>query len=551
MLHDTHQLVLGIDFGTDSCRALVVDAENGKERSVGTAEYPRWKQSAYCNAKANKYRQHPRDYMESLTEAVRQALAQLDDSERDAIRGLSIDTTGSTPAITDADGTPLALLSEFENDPDAMFILWKDHTAVAEAEEINTLIAEQNLPYNKYSGGTYSSEWVWAKVLHVLRHNERVRDAACSWVEHCDWMTSLLTGSTRPDTIRRSRCAAGHKAMWHADWGLPSEQFLNHLDPKLASMRPHLYGETFTSDTPAGQLTPEWAARLGLRAGIPVGVGAIDAHMGAVGASVSDGVLVSIIGTSTCDIMVSRQDKLATPCLKGISSQADGSVLPGYIGIEAGQAAFGDIFAWFRNMLSWTYKALSPSSEVDEAVSQMLVQLSQEAADVEPSADALVALDWMNGRRTPYADQNLKGAIAGITLSSTAPEIYRALVESTAFGLRRIIEHMREQGLEINAMNAVGGISKKSPLVMQVLADVTGMEMRVIESENACALGSAMFAAVVAGIYDSIEDAERHMRSDITRVYVPDVSRRDVYNTLYHRYLMLGNTAEQIAHLKN
>lgn len=551
MKTNNNQLVLGIDYGTDSCRALVVEAATGKERAVGVAEYPRWKNGLYCNPRENQYRQHPADYMDTLVKAVNDAVSQLTEYERKNIKSLSIDTTGSTPAITDKAGTPLSLTKEFADDPDAMFILWKDHTAIAEAERINMLISEKGLSYNKYSGGTYSSEWVWAKVLHVLNHNQHIREKAYSWVEHCDWMSALLTDSTKPEEIRRSRCAAGHKAMWHEEWALPSAEFLSELHPVLGKMREHLYTETFTCDKEAGKLTKEWADRLNLPCGISVGVGAIDAHMGAVGASVAPGILVSIIGTSTCDIMVAKKNTLVNPCIQGISSQVDGSVLPGYEGIEAGQAAFGDIFAWYKKTLSWTLAAMKSDEEAAEITHKLLDRLSHEAELMAPDPEGLVALDWMNGRRTPDANQNLQGMIAGISLSSSAPEIYRALVESTAFGLKRIIEHMHGQGLVIDSINAVGGISKKSAFVMQILSDVIGMPIKIIKSENACALGSAMFAAVISGIYPNIEEAQKHMQSDIEKEYVPRQETKEVYDKLYRKYLLLGKTAEKLIELNN
>ncbi|MGI6243825.1 MAG: ribulokinase [Prevotella sp.] len=546
MKHLQNQYVIGIDYGTDSCRALVVDACNGKEMALGIAEYPRWKKGLYCNPKINQYRQHPLDYIESLESAVHQALAQLSAEECNCILGLTIDTTGSTPAITNAEGQPLALTNQYADDPDAMFMLWKDHTAVKEAEQINDLIKQKHLNYNQYSGGTYSSEWVWAKVLHVLKKENPINKDAYAWVEHCDWMSGLLTGNLKPETMFRSRCAAGHKAMWHEDWGLPSKDYLSQLHTKLGEMRPHLYHDTYTCAKVAGKLTEEWADRLGLMPGIAIGVSAIDAHMGAVGASVAPGVFVSIIGTSTCDIMVSKKEALKNPCIQGISSQVDGSVIPDYIGIEAGQAAFGDIFAWFKSIMSWPLSALSDREEAETVKKQILNTLAEEAEKISPREDGLIALDWMNGRRTPDANQNLKGIIGNLTLGSSAPEIYRSLVESTAFGLKRIIEHMSEQGLEIKSMNAVGGISKNVPFVMQILADVIEMPIKVIKSENACALGAAMFAAVVSGIHSDIAKAQEYMKSAVEKEYAPRAEMREVYNKLYQKYLILGKTAESL-----
>ena len=536
--------VIGLDFGTDSCRALIVDAFNGHEVAVGVSFYTRWKAGLYCDARDSRYRQHPLDYIESMIEAVHIALSNLNKEEIAAICGLCFDTTGSTPALTDNMGMPLALRPEFEEDPDAMFILWKDHTAVHEAAQINAFIKERNLDYLLYEGGTYSSEWVWAKVLHIINTNSVIKDAAYAWVEHCDWMTGLVTGNTIPEQILRSRCAAGHKAMWHESWGLPSGEVLENLNPALKKMLPHLFTKTYTSDTKAGTLTLEWADKLGLPEGVSVAVGALDAHMGAVGASIAPGVLVRIMGTSTCDIMVGGKTEIGDRCIKGICGQVDGSVLPGLIGFEAGQSAFGDIYAWFKNLLSWTLKNIPDGEPKQKALNDMLVELTKEAQSIEPSENSVIALDWMNGRRTPDTNQNVKGTIAGLTLGSTAPEMFRALVEATAFGSRRIVEHMKEQGLHIDSVNAIGGITKKAPFVMQTLADVLNMPIRVLRSEQACALGAAMFAAVAAGVYSDINEAVKCMGSDIEVEYGPNEKYSLVYETLYRKYIELAGFIE-------
>ena len=536
--------VIGLDFGTDSCRALIVDAFNGHEVAVGVSFYTRWKAGLYCDARDSRYRQHPLDYIESMIEAVHIALSNLNKEEIAAICGLCFDTTGSTPALTDNMGMPLALRPEFEEDPDAMFILWKDHTAVHEAAQINAFIKERNLDYLLYEGGTYSSEWVWAKVLHIINTNSVIKDAAYAWVEHCDWMTGLVTGNTIPEQILRSRCAAGHKAMWHESWGLPSGEVLENLNPALKKMLPHLFTKAYTSDTKAGTLTLEWADKLGLPEGVSVAVGALDAHMGAVGASIAPGVLVRIMGTSTCDIMVGGKTEIGDRCIKGICGQVDGSVLPGLIGFEAGQSAFGDIYAWFKNLLSWTLKNIPDGETKQKALNDMLVELTKEAQSIEPSENSVIALDWMNGRRTPDTNQNVKGTIAGLTLGSTAPEMFRALVEATAFGSRRIVEHMKEQGLHIDSVNAIGGITKKAPFVMQTLADVLNMPIRVLRSEQACALGAAMFAAVAAGVYSDINEAVKCMGSDIEVEYGPNEKYSLVYETLYRKYIELAGFIE-------
>ncbi len=538
--------VIGIDYGTDSVRALIVDAGDGSEAAAAVRKYPRWAAGKYCDAAANRYRQHPLDYIEAMVEAVREAVSSLPENAADNIKGICFDTTGSTPAITDAEGTPLALLPGFADNPNAMFMLWKDHTAIAEAEEITSLAKRAETDYTMYEGGTYSSEWAWAKVLHILRTDPEIAKAAYSWVEHCDWMPALLTGNRKAETVLRSRCAAGHKGMWHGSWGLPSEDFLGKLDPAIAQMRSRLFSETYTTDTKAGELTSEWAKKLGLRAGTAVAVGAIDAHLGAVGGCIEPYVLTRIIGTSTCDIMIIGNGVAGDKCIEGICGQVDGSVVPGYTGIEAGQSAFGDIYAWFRDILAWPLKNLMPGSiDIDRTIDEIIPGLSKEAEKIEPSESGPIALDWMNGRRTPFADQNLKGVIAGLSLGNTAPMIFRALVEATAFGSRAIVEHLKESNIEIRCINALGGISKKSPFVMQVLADVLGMPIRVVRSEQACALGSAMFAAVAAGIYPDIFAAQKNMGSGFDTEYRPDMERHQTYERIYGRYVKLAKTFDR------
>ena len=546
MIESNKKYVIGLDFGTDSCRALIVDVRNGDEVATGVSFYPRWKAGLYCDAQSNRYRQHPLDYIESMTEAVHTALSHLTEEEIASICGLCFDTTGSTPALTDCNGMPLALNPEFAEEPDAMFILWKDHTAVREAEQINALMKERNLDYLLYEGGTYSSEWVWSKVLHVINTNSKVKEAAYSWTEHCDWMTGLVTGNTIPEKMLRSRCAAGHKAMWHERWLLSSSEVLLELNPSLNRILPHLFTQTYTSDTRAGTLTAEWAGKLGLPQGIAVAVGALDAHMGAVGASVAPGVLTRIMGTSTCDIMVAEKHEIGDRCIEGICGQVDGSVLPGFIGMEAGQSAFGDIYAWFRKFMSWPLKNIPEGEAKQKVMDTMLIELTREAQALKLSENDIVALDWMNGRRTPYADQNVKGMIAGLTLGSTAPEVFKALVEATAFGSRRIVEHMKAQGLHIDSVNGIGGISKKAPFVMQTLADVLNMPIRIVRSQQTCALGAAMFAAVAAGVYQDIMEAMKYMGSDVEVEYKPDTRRARVYETLYKKYLELAKNAEYI-----
>jgi L-ribulokinase len=548
--------VIGIDFGTDSVRSVIVDASNGSEVASGVWLYSRWNQGRYCDPVKNQFRQHALDFIEGLEKSIQTALKNAPSGIPRKIIGLSIDTTGSTPGPVDAKGTPLSLLPDFNDNPNAMFVLWKDHTAVQEAEEINRLArAWGGTDYTKYEGSIYSSEWFWAKILHVLRTAPEIRDAAYSWVEHCDWIPALLTGDTNPLTIKRSRCAAGHKAMWHESFdGLPSEDFLVKLDPLLKGLRSRLYTETYTSDIAVGKLTKEWADRLGLTTDVTVGVGAFDAHMGAVGAAIQPYKLTKIMGTSTCDMLVAPEADIGERTVKGICGQVNGSIIPGLIGLEAGQSAFGDVYAWFRDVLLWPVEyVLTKSSTIPihqkealkrEIADNIISELSIAAEKIPADSSAILALDWMNGRRTPDANQLLKGAITGLNLGSDAPRIFRALVEATAFGAKKIIERFRSEGVRIDGVIAIGGVAKKSPFIMQIVTDVLNVPISVPKSEQTCALGAAMFAATAAGLYPNVEAAKDAMDSGTEVIYNPRKEYAVKYSSLYERYCRLGEFIE-------
>jgi L-ribulokinase len=427
---------------------------------------------------------------------------------------------------------------------------------VKEAELINKVARTWGgTDFTRYEGGVYSSEWFWSKILHVIREDGKVRGAAFSWVEHCDWIVGMLTDTADPLTMKRSRCAAGHKAMWHTDWdGLPPEEFLVKVDPLLRGLRARLYKDTQTADTSAGGLTEQWAKRLGLQPGTIVAVGAFDAHIGAVGGCITDRTMVKIMGTSTCDMIVAPKKAVGSKCIAGISGQVDGSILPGMIGLEAGQSAFGDVYAWFKNLLSWPLHDAVDSARGAKAAAfgtarrqieeGLLERLSEEAAKVLPGETGLVALDWLNGRRSPFSDQSLKGAVAGLNLGTTAPKIFRALVEATAYGSRAIVQQFRKEGVPISAVIAQGGIARKSPFVMQVTADVMNMPIRVVTSDQACALGASMLAAVAAGIHPSAAAAQKKMGSGFDKVYKPDSRRAAAYAKLYEKYVALGGALE-------
>lgn len=552
-----NQYVIGLDYGTDSVRTVIINASDGKETASSVFSYPRWTIGKYCDPAKNQFRQHPLDYLEGLEATVKDCLSKVPKDVGQNIKGIAVDTTGSTPVAVDREGKPLSLTPGFEENPNAMFILWKDHTAVKEAEEINRVAKTWGgIDYTKFEGGVYSSEWFWAKILHVLHEDREVATAAWSWVEHCDWMPALLTGNTDPLTLKRSRCAAGHKAMWHKDFdGLPEEKFLVLLDPLLKGLRERLYQDTFTSDMPAGTITREWAEKLGLPEDVTVGVGAFDAHMGAVGGEIEPYYLSKIVGTSTCDMLVAPMEEMSDTLVRGICGQVDGSITPGMLGLEAGQSAFGDVYAWFKNVIAWPVENILARTKmvdeetrrrlIDETVMRIVPEITDAAEKIPIGESGIVALDWMNGRRTPDANQALKGAITGLTLGSDAPKIFRALVEATAFGSKKIVERFESEGVRIDGVIALGGVAQKSPFVMQVLADVLNRPIKVAKSEQTVALGAAMFAATVAGIYKTVKDAQKAMGSGFDTVYQPIMDNVKKYQMLYEKYGRLGEFVEK------
>jgi L-ribulokinase len=548
--------VIGLDYGSDSARSIIVDANTGNEVATSVKYYPRWAEGKYCDPAKDQYRQHPLDYIEVMEFIVKDALAKAGKGVAENVVGISFDTTGSTPIFVDENGTPLAMKPEFAENPNAMFVLWKDHTAVKEAAEINELCGKWKVDYTAYEGGIYSSEWVWAKVLHVLRADEAVRKAAYSWIEHCDWMPAVITGKVKPAEVLRSRCSAGHKAMWLEAWGgLPSEEFLVALDPVLKGYRDRLYRDTYTSDVAVGTLTPEWATRLGLPTSVAVGVGAFDCHMGAVGGEVTPNVLARAIGTSTCDIMIASYDQIGNKLIAGICGQVDGSVIPGYVGLEAGQSAFGDIYAWFKKVVAWPVENILANTKsvdaatraklVDEVMDAIIPEMAKEAAKISIEESTIIAVDWMNGRRTPDASQEVTGSIAGLKLGSTAPRIFRALVEATAFGSKAIVDRFAREGVEIKEIIGLGGVAKKSPFVMQTLADVLNMPIKVARTEQTCAFGAAMFASVVAGVHPKVEVAQKAMGKGFEMTYYPNADNAKKYAEIYQKYVKLGEFTEK------
>jgi L-ribulokinase len=532
--------VIGIDYGTDSVRAVLIDTHNGNEIASSVHWYERWKNNAYCNPAVNQFRQHPLDHLEGLENTISEVVIKSKVRPENVV-GICIDTTGSSPIPIAKDGTPLALKNEFKDNPNAMMVLWKDHTAISEANEINHLARNWGgEDFTKYVGGIYSSEWFWAKILHIIREDEAVKKEAFTWMEHCDLMTYTLIEDRSLQTFKRSRCAAGHKAMWHEKWGgLPSEDFLNQLDPYLGNLKKHLYEQTFTSNQIAGNLSKEWAKKTGLTTKTVIAVGTFDAHAGAIGAKAEEHALVRVMGTSTCDIIVANKDAIGSKPVKGICGQVYGSVIPGLIGLEAGQSAFGDLLAWFKDVLSWPIDNLVLTSNIisseqklklkEEINLHFVRKLSEQAEHLPISQSIPVALDWINGRRTPDANQELKAGITNLSLGTKAPHIFKALVFAICFGAKKIVDRFEHEGVEIRTVIGIGGVARKSPFIMQTLANVLNRTIKVSESDQAPAVGAAIYAAVAAKIYPDVITASKIMGSDFEAEYHPIPEAVDVF----------------------
>lgn len=521
---------LGIDYGTNSVRALVVRCTDGKELGSCVVNYPSGDQGVLLDRRDhNLARQHPGDYLVGLEKSVRGALAQARKQRGfDAAKviGLGVDSTGSSPIPVDARNVPLALSARWKKNLNAQCWLWKDHTSWREATKITELAAQHRPQFIAKCGNTYSSEWFWSKIWHCLNTDRKAFEAAYSWVELADWVPSVLAGVTDPRAIKRGVCMAGHKALYAADWGgLPDKDFLALLDPALADLRDRLYTEAHDATVAAGRLCAEWAGKLGLPAGIPIAIGEMDVHYGAIGCGVAEGTLVKVIGTSTCDCGVVSAEK-QVPDIPGICGIVKGAILPGYYGLEAGQSAVGDIFKW------WVEVVCGGDARVHE-------RFTKEAARLRPGQSGLLALDWNNGNRTILVDQRLTGLLLGQTLHSTPAEVYRALIEGTAFGARAIIERFKEYGVRIDRIVCAGGIAEKNPMLMQIYADVTGCTMLVAGSSQACALGSAVGAAVIAGAHPDFATAQRKMTSLKKVAYKPKAAAQKTYDQVYALYRKL------------
>ncbi len=537
--------VIGIDYGTDSVRSIIVDTANGNTIAQSVFYYPRWKQELYCDATKNQFRQHPLDYIEGLENTIKDCITQVGATVASQIKAISVDTTGSTPIAVNEQGVPLSLLPKFANNPNAMFVLWKDHTAIVEAQLINEHATKFDTNYLQFVGGIYSSEWFWAKLLHILKTDEAIKTNIHSWVEHCDWIPYLLTGGNNVKEIKRGVCSAGHKALWAAEFeGLPPNDFFKTLDPILNGFVDKLFTTTYTADKTAGTITQEWATKLGLPNDVKIGIGGFDCHFGAVGGQIEPYHISKVMGTSTCDMLVApKQNNI--PLVKGICGQVDGSIIPNMIGFEAGQSAFGDAYAWLVKILSFGYEVTNPDFNKDEIYHKIIVALSEKATLLLLKNDDAFAIDWLNGRRTPDANALVKGALGNLNLSTNAPQLFKALVEATCYGSKAIMERFIQEGIKVDGVIALGGVAQKSPYIMQTMANILNTPIKVHKSEQTCALGAAMFAATVAGIYTKVEDAMQAMGQGFETTYFPEQETQNFYQKRYSKYIELGNFLEK------
>ena len=533
----TGAYTIGLDYGSNSVRCLVVDVVTGMEFGGAVWEYAGG-EAGLCTDTVNPHvaRQMPADFVRGLLETVPEALAQASKEggcSPDRVIGIGVDTTGSTPIPVDVNLVPLANRVEFSENLNAMAWMWKDHSGVDEAERITALAAEHRPHYLRKCGGTYSSEWLFSKIWHCLNVDRTVFEAAHTWLEFADFIPAVLAGLDDVSQLKAGICPAGHKAMYCDEWGgYPDAEFLSLLAPEMGALRNRLPAKAYTSDQVAGRLCSEWAAKLGLPTGIPIAVGAFDAHLGAVGAGVGKGSMVKIIGTSTCDCLVSPADA-PLPDIPGVCGIVKGSILPGYYGIEAGQSAVGDIFNWFVKDVCKGERALH-------------AQLREEAMGLRPGESGLLALDWHNGNRTILTDARLTGLIMGLTLHTSRAEIYRALIEATAFGARRILDRIEEYGVNVEKVINCGGIAEKDPMFMQIYADVLARPMYISGSGQTCALGAAIMASVAAGQeaggHATVEEAQADICSYKDLVYRPQAEARATYEELYQLYCELHDS---------
>lgn len=529
--------VIGLDYGSDSVRAILLNALTGEQLGDEVHNYTRWKKGLYCDPQKNQFRQHPLDYIEGLKIVIKNVLKG-HENIAPHIKAIALDTTASTPCLADRNLQPLSLHDKYKDNPDAMFVLWKDHTGEKEAEEIEALCHTWPVDFTRISGGHYSAENYWSKVLHLLRSSEELRRDAYTVVEECDWIPALLTGNTDPEKAKIGHCGAAQKMFWNEEWGgFPPEEFFSKLDPVILPVLRTMRANRYTADKPYGTISKQWASEFGLPETVIVGTGNIDSHQGAIGAGITYGTSVINLGTSACMMAVMPPEDMADRVVEGVFGQAESIILPGYVGFEIGLSSFGDVFAWLKRTLTYAADRILgesvPSSEIDDRIMQVL---TEDAERLPLRQDAPFATDWFNGRRCPELNPKMWGSLMGLRISTSAPELYYALVESTAFAIRRLCECLNDGGVVIDRVIGVGGISQKSPFVMQMLADVTGKDIHVSACRQSCAMGSAICASVVGGVYRTIEEAQKALCMPIIKVYHPRTELKEHFEKRFKLY---------------
>ncbi len=548
-------LLAGVDFGTDSVRVLLCDSPSGEEISSAVSSYPRWKRKLYCDPGESRYRQHALDYLESFTEAFRTALEGAPSGAGDCLAAIAVDTTGSTPCPVDRSGTPLCLLERFRENPHAMFHLWKDHTALREAEEINRVFSGGDIDYTRYQG-VYSSEWFWAKILHTMRFCPDIREAAYTWIEHSDWIAGHLLGLSSGERFFRGSCPAGHKALWHSRFGgLPDRRLLESLDSSLALVSDRYARPVTPAGTPLGKISAAWAESLGINRDTVITMGSFDAHAGAVGAGIAERTMVKVMGTSSVDLVIEKPEVLEGKDLREICGQAEDSIVPGYVGMEMGQPAFGDAYSWVRDLVLWPLKHHSFPREIltgekKDALTTYLEKetirlMEEEAEKYLPRRELTV--DWFNGRRYPSLNESVRSVFTNISLGTELPALYCAVVKGTAFGSRRIFESLMDQGVRIERIIAVGGIAEKSPFILQMMADVLKKPLYLCRDSQVCARGAVIYAGVGSGEFRDIQDAQKRFCRHDDRPYVPDRQRGELFDRQYRDYLKAGELGEALS----
>lgn len=532
--------VAGLDFGSESVRLVIVNPENGETVESTMSSYQRFARGLYCEPRQFKFRQHPLDYLEALEECF----AQIQDPLAVArIRSIAVCATGSTIAPLDGSGSVLAEKARFAHDPDAMFWMWKDRTSFEEASYLDDVFSTGSVDYTKYQG-RYNAEWWWAKILRAKKSRPDVFSYAVSWMELCDWIPFVLGGAGDPSNAFRSSCAAGHKVLWNsALGGMISAERLRAAEPGLETVLESYRCPPVPAGRPIGRVSTEWSKRLGLSEDVALVSGSLDAHAGAVGAGVKPGTLVKVVGTSTVDLFVTDYVQLAGRSIRDTCGLAEDSIIPGHLGGEAGQAAFGDLFKWYKNLfllpladyIKMEYKDRGAGTAFLQDFDQQLLRYLDSQAE-QLSNTQVFATDWINGRRYPLPSAEARLSIENLSIGDTSIDIYRALVEAAVMGSKAIYDSLKGKGITFERAILVGGITEKTPYICQLISSALGLPVMVSREKNVCGRGAALFAAVGAEIFPNVEAAQTRFVEDFREDYSPGNRLSADFMSKYSRY---------------